>query len=355
MKVEHVERVGSVRDKAMDCIKGCLILMVPITHLDLSDLSPIISKVNSDYLMPWKMGLFFILSGILYKHTPSFFNYARWKFNRLVRPTIIIAAFLITLLPNNTRLSFSEFLWQYSFGYVNYTLVTTWFTMCLFVTLTLFNLIVVIGRGKKIRITIICILLTILTYSMSPVEFIHGASWINVGYHDRIITLPFRISSIFITLPLVCIGFLSQGNEFYKKPAMSILCAPIIVYILAVEGIRTDIANNYYSNYFLGTLTALLSLPLFYQISIILSKCDLISNILSHFAKNALFILVMHIVCFSFANEILNFYGLNKQSQLRTLIVFCSGLIIPMTFAYLASTSFAIRSILFGDRVKGNT
>lgn len=110
MKVEPAERVKSVRDEAIDCIKGCLILMVPITHLDLSDLSPIISRINSDYLMPWKMGLFFIISGILYKHNPSFSDYIRWKFNRLVRPTIIMAALLIALLPNNTRLNLAEFL-----------------------------------------------------------------------------------------------------------------------------------------------------------------------------------------------------------------------------------------------------
>ena len=113
-------------------------------------------------------------------------------------------------------------------------MVTTWFTICLFVTLVIFNLIVIVGRENKVRIATISILVTNLMYSLSPVEFVRGALWVSVGLHDGVLTLPLRISSIFITRPLVCIGFLSQKSEIYKNPAISILCAPIIIYILAV-------------------------------------------------------------------------------------------------------------------------
>ena len=355
MEFQQIDKSKINRDQAIDCVKGCLILMVLITHIKQSALSPIISQTNINYLMPWKMGLFFIISGLLYKHNPSFTNFAKWKFNRIIRPTLILAAAAVVLNPNSTGGSFTRFLWEYSFGVVKSSLVPTWFTLSLFITLITFNILISLGKNRKAPVAFLCLSLTALAYYFSPHGFENGDTWKSVGFQNEILTLPFRLSTLYITLPLVLVGFLIQKAEFYKSPFVAALCLPIFLWSMAYLGVRTDMHSNYYSNYIYGTLCAIISLPVMYQIGNILRKSKHLNEFLAIISKEAIFILVLHSVSFSLMQDLLSISGKENLNSERTTIVFISGLLIPIILAYFVNSSSALKSILFGDSVKGKS
>lgn len=344
--------VYQARDNALDVVKGLLIVFMLLTHIDLSGLSPTIALINDGYLRPWKMGLFFVICGILYRHNSDFFSFASWKFNRIIRPTVLMAMFLMSVSRESTGVDLTTFLTTYSFGLPGGSFGPLWFTLTLFTSLVVFNLLVSVSRSSRWKLILGTMIISIIGYWVSPDHFPPNVGWADVGVSEYGLILPFRLSTVHMVLPPLSAGYLLKDYPSYKRVSWALVGVIVSLVMIVFFETQSDINANIYSNYAYCLICAVAMLPVMHMVARTILKVPPVAQAFIVVSKYSLFVLVMHPACFTAMRTMLSYSGVDVQNDTCTSVVFVSGIVLPLIVAATVRSSLALRSILYGDTFK---
>lgn len=139
------------RNVTLDVAKGISILLMTVTHLAIFNNHPAIKAFNNEVLLLFKMPLFIFVSGYQFSGKRSFKEFARGKFDGLVKPVVTIL-FISASITGIWWLAGGESAYSL-FGHVRLSLsryyIPLWFPVTLFLALIVFRFVLwAIGKGK---------------------------------------------------------------------------------------------------------------------------------------------------------------------------------------------------------------
>lgn len=260
------------RIKYLDSIKGFGILLVILGHI-YDESNPIRVWLHS-----FHMPLFFIISGILIKHTDikqrDFKNIITSKFKSLIIPYICFELVAIFIWMVQNEFTLSALRWNIVDSVLMYCKVgATWFLFALFVSEILFILMIKYIKSNKI-ITIITFILFIIPLTISTEN------------HNLLVLFRCFIANGFLYIGYYGYDLLINKSINYLSIAILFLLNLILSY---VNGF-VDLWSLQFNNIFLYTICSIMG-----SISIIyLLKKIKQSNILDYLGKNSLIVMATH-------------------------------------------------------------
>ncbi|WP_353332461.1 acyltransferase family protein [Bacteroides sedimenti] len=264
------------RIEYIDLAKGFCILLVILHHIE----GPFEQTDINRLLMPFRMPLYYFLSGFFFHRYAGFVNFTLRKINKLLVPCFffLFITYLfysgiwlingqydsIFQIPKNLLLSLSK-----DSIYLNTPL---WFFVSLFEVSVIFYIITVISErlsikfgGKKALMAIFCFSSGILGYEMGIYK----------------IGLPFWLDTSITSIPFYYIGYFLiketdflSSNKLDKYIPIILVALGLIVYILAdFSNNRTNVYHGnfipFYLSAFSGTFFVLLLSKLIKKLPIV--------------------------------------------------------------------------------------
>lgn len=131
------------RMQFIDISKGISILLMTLTHLEFITKYEVIKNFNSEYLIIFKMPLFLMISGFLYKPNKSNYSFILKKIDGLIKPSLSALALfgLIGIVIYSRNFNVSADVLQQSIFYSSSVGIGLWFVISLFISLSVVNIL----------------------------------------------------------------------------------------------------------------------------------------------------------------------------------------------------------------------
>ena len=282
MKEEPKKRVEYI-----DVARGIAIILMVIGHI--LDINNIFRKIIFSFHMP----IFIIISGYFYKDS-STKDFIINTIKKLVIPYVIavlcfdiIDSYEKGIIYILTRFSKQIIFSTMSVAYLKYTdsssmIDCLWFIPMLIITKILFRLIKKILKNNELQIVFCIFLFLCLGFQLGKIKY-----W-----------LPFSIDVSMSCLIFFYLGYILKKYDGLNKilnDNISIFILFIIWVITIKLNYKVELVIRAYSIFPLSIIGAISGSIVVFKISQIISlKVKILSDILSWYGKNSIFILIMH-------------------------------------------------------------
>ncbi len=284
------------RSSQIDILRGVGILLVVAGHnwgvLHDKDL---LFRVIYVFHMP----LFFFISGIFIKSDENLNSFLLNKFASILKPYIVVST-IVSLLYSIKRKDFDvDLVLGILYGNGS-TLIWTWlwFLPCLFLSSALALVTIKLTRKNKICIFLLAFfLLSVATYVnqfTSSLELpTFSLSQDRIAQADG---LPLNLDLVSISLAFMLFGFLTPKSFFHRQSpiAIIVIVALGLVWLHSTVKPSLDMNERLLSAPLPIFTASALSIFLLFEISKMLTRSRILSNIFSKVGKASLFIYLFH-------------------------------------------------------------
>lgn len=317
----------------IDIAKGIGILCVIIGHINVTYSAYLsINRVIFLFHMP----IFFVISGFLYKKE-TIEPYTIKKVKSLLTPyfssCLLLFPILIFFISSDNSILFLFYTYKALMGRVgdgtHFALTSLWFLPCLFLSLSIYNILQNILSNKYISI-ILCMLYI-------------AAAFYNIYVSDK--TLPWSIHALPISLLLLHIGYIYKIRNITKDHIIFIIMGLLAIISPLVWNTNTmDINTNKIGIPIITLLCSVLSILFIKNMSFVISKNKICSKVLSHLGQVSLTIMIFHMPVYYVLRYILtNSFFQTKQS----LTIFVILTTVICCLIHMLLSKFRITRILF--------
>ena len=303
------------RVKSIDISKGISIILMTFSHLLVIKKYPVLSDVNIEYLMIFKMPLFIIISGILYNNKRSLKDFIFSKVDSLVKPTISAIVlfcgilFLISLLYFGT-VNLREILAQ-----TILFIFPLWFIFSLFFSLCILRFIFFMAENRDHATKFAVITATILVLSV-----------LNI-YSLRYYLI--NLSTVVYFVLYLLIGYTIKKEQLLKYLisnkvfATSVLFFITFVFLTQTKEIKLSLTNNVFEPFFVTLIYSVIGSIIILNISNMIAKKTLLAKVFILCGQNSFFILSFHIALGNFIIPML-LPAYDSNYMLDFMVVVCT-------------------------------
>lgn len=217
---ETTPKDKKTRIEYIDLAKGMCIFLVVLFHLT--------SKLHiqyplNEYMILFRMPLYFFLSGCFFKPYDGFFDFLKRKTNKLLIPFFFAYLFFSYLIPS---LVYHVLGWNWgllslerlpiAWLHTDYPNIAIWFLLCLFEMNIIFYVSYWISQKTKSPLAALVVCTIIMAY---------------IGYELNMhsIKLPCKLNKAFTAQPYFLVGYITLRHSNILKPNKTDRFLPIII------------------------------------------------------------------------------------------------------------------------------
>lgn len=271
----------------VDISKGVGILLVIVGHC------VYYGGFVHNWIFSFHMQLFFVLSGLFFREA-GIIAIGKKKFKQLIIPYIVfctIGLCITLIIPQWRKITLKDIARDIYWGYpISVNVSSIWFLVCLFITILMFNCIVMIkNRNRAVGYILLG---SIICYGFALARF---PQILAVFPGAR---MPWESDSACVAILFLAVGYFFKDNifkfvsELEKKSIWVILCGLLFSFggtlvIVLLNG-TVNLRGLVYNNEILYTIGSVIGFVFVVFASILIKNSRYLCNIIKWFGENSL-------------------------------------------------------------------
>lgn len=315
----------AARVRFLDVAKGMSIMLVALGHSDMLAYFGI-HELNG-MLGTVRMPLFFFLSGTFFNSSKTFFTVLGEKTDQLLKPYFVtLLLFLLVSLLQGDQQIHSRFVGiVYGIGYsIGFPWIPLWYLTHLWLLFLVSWLVLRFTKFQdlepKLRFALIVL---VLLLGLKSLVWIQNTELSIAGTAIRVKGLPFSVDIILISSAFFLLGasLRQQVLNFEPKTTILVLCMLIMVMASIHFSPRLDLNRRLVQQVLVTSVTTFSGLYLALSVAYLINRYHVISKVFSSLGEMSLFVLLFHMIIYTYISEFLKSYGLGGLGAAAALVL----------------------------------